>query len=344
MIKQLLKEGFILKSKGYYKHAIETFYKALEIDNSSSELLLEIADLYNLMKNDERALNYIEQVLEQNPTHIGSLKLLQKIFLEKGAFAEAEQTAKNIYLISKTPDNLAEIFELLNKQQKFSEIFEYDCELNNSRTLYQKSFAKLYLNELKLAEELINQVLEKEKDDKFLLLKGKILLRQNRELECEELLEEIDTTKEDSEILNFAGLVEQYRGNYKKSINHFQNAIRLNPQRDEYYYNCASTYFKSGETSSAKKYYNLAISLNPNNQNYHFALANLYYSEKHYKRAMEELTGDFFEANLLKAIILYDTGYLALARKELDKLQKIQPDDEIVMQYSEKIKEALRIN
>ena len=45
MIKNLLKEGFILKSKGYYKHAIEAFYKALEIDNKSPELLLEIADI-----------------------------------------------------------------------------------------------------------------------------------------------------------------------------------------------------------------------------------------------------------------------------------------------------------
>ena len=28
MIKELLQEGFLLKSKGYYKHAIEAFYKA----------------------------------------------------------------------------------------------------------------------------------------------------------------------------------------------------------------------------------------------------------------------------------------------------------------------------
>ena len=45
MIKELLQEGFILKTKGYYKHAIEAFYKALELDNSSPELLLEIADV-----------------------------------------------------------------------------------------------------------------------------------------------------------------------------------------------------------------------------------------------------------------------------------------------------------
>ena len=75
MIKNLLQEGFALKNRGHYKHAIEVFYKALELDNTSSELLLEIADLYYKMQNEERALNYIEQILDKNPEHVEALKL-----------------------------------------------------------------------------------------------------------------------------------------------------------------------------------------------------------------------------------------------------------------------------
>ena len=101
MIKNLLQDGFILKSKGFYKHAIESFYKALEQDNNSSELLLEIAETYYLMKDNERTLNYIEQVLEKEPTHVDSLKLLKRVFLDRKAYQEAEQTAKNIYCITK---------------------------------------------------------------------------------------------------------------------------------------------------------------------------------------------------------------------------------------------------
>ena len=98
-----------------------------------------------------------------------------------------------------------------------------------------------------------------------------------------------------------------------------------------------------GENLLAKKYYNLAISLNPDNQNYHFALANLYYSEKNYKRAFEELNYDFFEANLLKAIILYDTGYIALAKKQLEILAKEQPKNPIILNYISRVKEELKI-
>lgn len=81
MIKNLLQEGFALKDRGHYKHAIEVFYKALEEDNTSTELLFEIADLYYRMQNEERALNYIEQILDRVPEHITALKLLEKYLL-----------------------------------------------------------------------------------------------------------------------------------------------------------------------------------------------------------------------------------------------------------------------
>ena len=100
MIKELLKEAVVLKNNGYYKHAIETFYKALELENSSLELLFEIAESYFYMGDVERSLEYVEQILNKNPSHINSLKLLKNVFMQKEAWTEAEQTAKNIYYIS----------------------------------------------------------------------------------------------------------------------------------------------------------------------------------------------------------------------------------------------------
>ena len=343
MIKELLQEGFILKSKGKYKHAIEFFYKALEIDDTSSELMLEIAECYYFMGDIERALNYIEQSLQKNPAHIGSLKLLKQIFMGNKAWKDAEQTAKNIYYVSGNPNDLAEIFSLLNKQGKFQELFEYQISENNAAILYELAYAKFLLNDFEAAEKYINRSLDAEYSKKSILLKGKILFKMNRLDECIELLKTVKIDEEDAEMLNFAGLVEQYKCNYSESINYLLKAVRLQPQNDLYNYDCASTYFKMGNIQQAKKYYNLAITINPENKNYHFALANLYYSEKYYKRAMEELNYDFFEANLLKAIILYDSGYIALAKKEFKKLSAEQPENELIKTYQLKIEENLKI-
>lgn len=341
MIKDLLKEGFILKSKGYYKHAIEAFYKALEIDNTSPELLLEIADTYYLMGEEEHAINYLELILDKNPTHIGSLKLLEKIFINKKAYSEAEQTAKNIYCISANPKDLANILSLLNKQKRYSEVFEYKTGGIIPDILYEIAYAKLFSGCELEAEELINKAIEDDSKSKYFILKGKTLFKQNRQEECNELLDSIPFDNDDADLLNFAGLVKQHKKDYKTALKYFLEALKINPSSAEYHYNCASTYFKADEITLAKKYYNTAISLEPENPNYHFALANLYYSQKQYKRALEELNLDLFEARLLKAIILYDTGYLAIAKKELGQLSKFENDNIIIKEYLNKIETEL---
>ena len=344
MIKQLLKEGFILKSQGYYKHAIESFYKALEYDNTSAELFLEIADCYKLLGDEERAINYIEKILDKNPTHIGSLKLLKNIFIDKKAWAEAEQSAKNIYCISNNEEDLVELLSLLNKQEKYKDVLDFQTESTNCNILYERAYAEFMIGNFENAKNIIDNILSTDANNtKYQILKGKILYSLNDKDNCIKLIKEMNLDKENDELLNFVGLIEQYQGHLKTALDCFLEAIKTAPKKDEYYYNCASTYFKMGDIALAKKYYNLAISLNPENTNYHFALANLYYSERYYKRALEELYFDTFESRLLKSIILYDTGYMALARKEFQNLAEESPENPIVIKYNNMIKENLEI-
>ena len=345
MIKNLLQEGFALKNKGHYKHAIEVFYKALEEDNNSTELLLEIAALYYKMQNEEKALSYIEQILDRNPEHIKALELLEQIFIDKNALAEAEQTAKNIYCISHKTSDLVQIFKLLNEQGKFDEIFEYKIENPDGKIYLEQAKALYNKKEFERAENILNQALESEPENQeLLLLLGQIYYAHNKKDECIKILNRLSENNENPELLNFCGAVESYQGNFKAAKDFVMRAIKLSPKNDEYYFNLANIYFKQGDMKFAKQYYNHAIALKPDNKNYHFALANLYYSEKHYKRALEELQDDFFEANLLKAIILYDTGYFALAKKELSELRKEQPDNPILVDYQARINSELGLN
>ena len=337
MINQLIKEGFILKNKGFYKKSIEVFYKALAKDNNSQELLLEIADSYYLLQDEERALEYISQILDKNPTHIETLKLLKQIFIDKKAYPEAEQTAKNIYCISHDSEDLLEILKLLNKQGKYSEIFEYKINCENYLIYLELAYAYFYTKDLTNAKKYIDKFLANEPNNpKGLLLLGEILWAQNKKNETIEIANKLEEFNHDSEVFNFIGLVEMYKNNPQKSIKAFLNAIKIEPKAI-YYYNLANTYFKQNDFSYAKKYYNLAISLEPENRNFHFALANLYYSEKHYKRALEELSDDFLEARLLKSIILYDTGYYALAKQELNNLYQEAPENNIIKEYLQKV-------
>ena len=343
MIKSIIQEGFVLKTKGYYKNAIEAFYRALSIDNSSLELLLEIAECYYILKDEERALSYIEQILEKKPTHIESLKLLKQIFYDKKAWNEAEQTAVNIYSITKKEEDFIEVLKILIKKQAYYEIINLGFLHDSSEVFYYNALAKFYLNELLDAMQFINQSIEKNKNKENLLLKSKILFKLDEVDECVQIINNLSLENFDAEALNFIGLVRQYECNYEEAIKLFKQAIQLDSKKDEVFYNLASTYFKNNEKSLAKKFYNLAITLAPENQNYHLALANLYYSEKQYRRALEELKYDFFEANLLKSIILYDSGYLTLARNGFNELLKEQPQNELILSYKSQIEEKLKI-
>jgi len=345
MIKNLLQEGFILKQRGHFKKAIEVFYKALEEDNTSSELLLEIADLYYKLNDEERSLGYIEQILDRDPEHINALKLLKQIFIDKNALAQAEQTAKNIYCISNSENDLAEIFRLLNLQGKFDEIFEYNVEVSNNAVRLEQAKGLYRKQDFNKAEELTEKILsETPENQEALLLLGQIYYAQNKKDRCISLVEKLSDKNDNPELLNFCGLIEDYQGNYKEACKYLQKAIKLEANNDKYYYNLANMYFKQGDTGYAKRYYNIAIALNPDNKNYHFALANLYYSEKHYKRALEKLPDNLFEANLLKVIILYDTGYLALAKQELNRLFEQCPDNAILQEYTSRINKELGFN
>ena len=344
MIKEILQEAFLLKTKGFYKHAIEKFYKAIDSENTSLELLHEIAHCYFLMNNEERALNYVEQILEQNPIHTESLKLLKEIFIKKQAWNEAEQTAKNIYTITNDIQDLIEIFKYLNIQRKHEEIFNYNYPQENPDLFYEIAFAYFSVKNLKKAFYYINKALDFDiKNEKYLILKGKILLENNSDKEAYEILKEINYDTENYEVLNFFGNVYQRCGEYKKSIECFKNCLKTTENKDECYYNCGSTYFKMEDFEQAKKYYNLAMSKNPNQAKYHLALANLYYAEKNYKRAYEEIQDNSYESRLLKAIILFDSGYHAISKKEFEKLAEEMPEDDIVKNYLRMIDNELKI-
>ena len=342
MIKDILQEGFVLKSKGYYKHSIELFYKALELDNSSVELLYEIAENYYLMRDEERALSYLEQVLDVEPLHIDSMKLLKKIFRDKKSLENALQIAENIYKLTNSNSDLLEILSILNCLNRYNEVLGFQTDCQEEGILYEICYANLFLGNLDIASEISDKLLNFEKSNKNLLLKGKILYKKNQIDECLNIVEQFDIEELDSDMLNFIGLIYQQKQEFKKALNMFKKAIIADDLKDEYYYNCASTYFKMGEVQEAKRYYNLAILKNPDNQAYRLALANLLYSEKHYKRALEELTGDFFEARLLKMIILYDSGYLSLAKKANEELFKESSKNELVLAYKAKIEKDLQ--
>ena len=342
MINELIKKGFILKKQGYYKKALEIFYNVLSMDNNSVELLYEIANLYYLLKNEEIAISYIEQVLKRNPLHIESMILLKNIFLNKNDYSHAEEILQNIYALTQSDMILVNLLQVLNIQKKYEQVIQIQSNHTTSNTALLLEFAKAHYQNGSSQNAL--QILENiDCDEQCFILLGTIYLQQENYEKCEVIIKNLNMKSSNPEIYNFVGLYKLKTKSYKEAEKNFLQAIKLNHNNDEYYFNLATTYNKEKDYFMAKKYYKLAISLKPKNIKYIISYANLYYQEKNYKKALELLTTEDFEINILKIKILSDMNYVALAKKILDEEIKKYPKDIQLVELNNQINKSLQI-
>ena len=170
---QYIKQAFELREQKYYKPAIELLYKALELENDNIEILFQIGELYFLITNYTRAIQYLEKVLTINPNHPASLKLTRTIKERQGNLNDVLEISQQLFENNPNSDNLKELIKILAKLKLFDEISKYEnSEYFNTEVKIECANA-FYLNgEIAQARELLTSC--EEDNEEVLLLKGKI--------------------------------------------------------------------------------------------------------------------------------------------------------------------------
>ena len=168
---EYITKSFDLKRQGFYKPAIEMLYKALNIENNNVEILSQLAELYYLLENHQRAKNYIEKTLEIDSNHVDCLKLMKNIYISEGDYEKALEAVSKIFEISKTSENLVEKIKILNELNKFEEIkmlenLDFDF---NDEILYQFAKASFKNKDYEKAIRLLEEAKNKNPENKELL-------------------------------------------------------------------------------------------------------------------------------------------------------------------------------
>ena len=83
-----IKKAFEYKEHECYKQAIEMLYKVLETESDNIEILFQIGELYVLLHNYNRAVQYLEKVFENNkeslyPTLLATSPIGSLVFFNK---------------------------------------------------------------------------------------------------------------------------------------------------------------------------------------------------------------------------------------------------------------------
>lgn len=329
-----IKRAFELKSQECYKQAIEMLYKALETESDNIEILYQIGDLYYLLHNYDRAVQYLEKVLQYDNRHLASLKLLSKVYRKQGLFEDALEPALKVYEIEQQCKNLKEIIIILGSMKRIDDIAKYRDIMDNE-CLYEYALACYKNGKSDRAKELIAGA-ESENDDCKILL-GKIYFDENEFEKSRQIFNSFPKTTKDAEVLNYLGLFALEDMKFIDAIKYFSQASNLSKNNPVYLYNLANAYFFNGWQDEAVNSYQKAIVISPENLDYRYSLAYLYYEMKNYDKAQKEI--DFilsnnekhYQARVVQALLkLHKKDYLG-AEKILEDNIKEGFNDEFTL-------------
>ena len=348
-----IKKSFELKNQGYFKPAIEMLYKALAIESDNLEILAQLAHLYKNLENHQRAIYYIEKVLELDKNHMDALILLKNIYLLQEQNQEANIIIEKIYALNPTPENLVGKVKILTKLGQFDEIENIEkSDLNiDDNVIYEIAKSYFENNNKAKAFELLSIGYQKNNQNEKILLLLAIIHYGNGDLEnSKKMFKELEKLNPSAEVMNYLGLFKLNEKSFSAAVTYFSKANKADEKNHEYVYNLASAYFLKGWLDEAIKYFTKAICLAPNTINYHYSLAYLYYHKKMYNKAVMELdlikTLDktHEQSNILTALITAKKGDALTAKNQLEKIIKANPTEDFAISALSKIYRELSQN
>lgn len=320
-----IKRAFELREQECYKQAIEMLYKAISIEPDNIEIMFQLGELYYLLGNYPRAIQYPEQILEQDENHLPSLKLLKNIFIKQNELFSAKETIEKIYSLEPEVQNLISLIEIYGKLELLSDLDKYKPEIEKSdKCLLEYAKSVFENSDLQKAEEIVDNILQNNPENEDgEILKGKILFQKNETEKAKEIFNKYGSHTENPEILNFKGLFLLDELDYVEAIKAFSKASSLDKKNSIYKFNLGNAYFLNGWIEEAETAYKNAICLEPQNQDYRYSLAYLYYEQGDFAKAQNEIESILSNnnkhagANVIKALLLYRNKNYIEAEKRL---------------------------
>ncbi len=267
-----------------------------------TELLFELADVYDDYEDFDRVFSCLQTILEQDATNE---EALYKICFW------ADYTGKN--------EESIKIHEKIIDEFPYSHLAWF-----NLGTAYQG---------LKLYEKAIDSYLYAiaidEKFDYAYRNLGDAYLRLRKYREAIEALQKVLELSMPEEVIYEAiGYCYEKLKNPAQARFHYKKAVHLNSAESRYYYKIAGTYMHEGYWESAIKNLESAMSINKSQPEFHFSLALCYIEIKRIKEAVIHFT-QFIKARPRnvkgwKELIrcLYDAEYFDEALEQIINAQK----------------------
>ncbi|MGA2915113.1 MAG: DNA-directed RNA polymerase subunit alpha C-terminal domain-containing protein [Sedimentisphaerales bacterium] len=121
--------GRYLQAQGNYDEAIENYQTAVEIDPNFSRAMFHLAFLLDIRGDDEAAIDYYKQLINNGMPYISALLNLVVLYEDAGQYDKAEKCVEQVLKFH--PNNLRAI--LFKKDIESSKTMLYDEEIEKTK-------------------------------------------------------------------------------------------------------------------------------------------------------------------------------------------------------------------
>lgn len=355
---ELIKKSFELKHIKKYKEALELLYKALEYDDvkqDNVELLSQIGDLHIKLKNYDRALDEFQKALAINKRHQYSIQKCYDIYYETNKLNKALNIAQKMCEENKTPHSYYNYFKVLIKLDKAQDAIEVFNSLPD---------------EIKLDSDILYLISTISSGVKKKILLERILsinaynVNANLDLAAIEfesgnyskVIQYCLNIEEDNPMaLYYLAMVESKNKNYTKAIDLFTNAIKIDNDTHDFYYDLAKAYcdiaWFDEALCSLKKSINLDLARNNNNNldEKYFLIGWILIKQNKLQKALLNLnlvdkSSKMYEsAQILIQIINLKSMNLSSAKKRLEEYYEKDKDNTILLDTLANVYKELKL-
>ena len=260
--------GLSYSNLGRFDEAKKYFEEGIKLDPHNTSCLFNLGFIAERQGDAAGAENYFQQALRFNPDFPDALLELANLRMAAKKFPEAEELLRRYVRVSRDPAN--GYYKLAMVERSLHETAAADRDLNSFKTLSKNSssgplpFENLFdylnnrsnlapgaRNQLDLAE-LTNEVKKHPDQPQNLYLLAEAYLKAGDVENARSTIAQLDQLASgDFRTLAGIGVLLARFHLYDDAIQHFQQALEVNPDSDDVKFDLANAYFRKREYSQA---------------------------------------------------------------------------------------------
>jgi len=260
----LVNQGMLNRDLGNYEAAVRTFQDVKTLTNENDGRLdAVIIETYRMAKNSDKALQYSDQSLVQNPGNRQLQMIHADLVAEKGRLDEGIKSLQQLEKGTKEDlDILSAMVSVYQRAKKFE-----------------------------LAQNVLNTATQRFSDDEQVyFMQGSLYEKQKKYNDAEKAFRKaLELQKDDPAVLNYLGYMLADRGiRLDEAASLVEKAVRSDPTNGAYLDSLGWVYFKQNKFDLAEEYLKKAVIFVNSDSSIHDHMGDLYYKTKRYEDARNE--------------------------------------------------------